>query len=154
MWLDFLQQNCQNRKTGLALYSPRVTQRFYSSKGDPSGVKGLKKLSPWTLNFQRVTSRFYCLMPDDFTLTPDVFTHQMETPWGLKGWTDCLVILYFGLKWSKIPVNNKLYFPLVYHCLTSTSRVTKHFCTTETSTCLEALGDVKASMRISKEFRW
>ena len=33
-------------------------RQFYSSKGDPLGLKGLKKLSPLTLYALRVTSRF------------------------------------------------------------------------------------------------
>ena len=45
-------------------------RRFYSSKGDPLGVKGLKKLSPLTLSLPRVTLLILlCLMPDDFTLS-------------------------------------------------------------------------------------
>ena len=54
-------------------------RRFYSSKGDPLGVKGLKKLSPLTLSLLRVTLYILlCLLPDDFT-------HQRETPWEWKG---------------------------------------------------------------------
>ena len=62
-----LKQGIKNLNSVLTLYSLRVTyrfylsnaRRFYSSKGDPLGLKGLKKLSPLTLYSLRVTYRFY-----------------------------------------------------------------------------------------------
>ena len=49
-------------------------RRFYSSKGDPLGVQGLKKticLNPFTPKSDFV----------DFTLIPDDFTREREIPW-------------------------------------------------------------------------
>ena len=42
-------------KSDLIDFTLSKARRFCSSKGDPSGVKGLKKLSPLTLSLLRVT---------------------------------------------------------------------------------------------------
>ena len=43
-------------KSDLIDFTLSNARRFYSSKGNPSGVKGLKTLSPLTLSLPRVTS--------------------------------------------------------------------------------------------------
>ena len=62
-------------KSDLIDFTLSHARRFYSSKGDPLGVKGLKKLSLLTLSLPRVT--LWILL----CLTPDDFTRQKETPW-------------------------------------------------------------------------
>ena len=79
-------------KSDLIDFTLSRARRFYSSKGDPLGVKGLKKLSLLTLSLPRVTLWILlCLTPDNFTLfNARQFYSSKGDPLGVKGLKNCL----------------------------------------------------------------